>query len=127
MTALYSVNDASGARAAGDPIYYLAWFLLLNAIPINIVALARRRSAWPGIVRRELKTAAIAAVIGGASYGFALYALSAAAVAPMAALRETSVVFGAILAAAVLKEPFGARRILLAICLAFGLVLLQAG
>ena len=78
-------------------------------------------------MRRELKTAAIAAVIGGASYGFALYALSAAAVAPMAALRETSVVFGAILAAAVIKEPFGARRILLAICLAFGLVLLQAG
>ena len=61
------------------------------------------------------------------TYGLALYAYSIAPVAPMAALRETSIVFGAILGALVLKEPFGLKRTLLAICLAFGLVLLQAG
>ena len=43
----------------------------------------------------------------------------------MAALRELSIVFGAVLAALVLKEPFGLRRTVLAICLATGLVLLQ--
>ncbi|MEO1038884.1 MAG: DMT family transporter [Pseudomonadota bacterium] len=127
MTALYSVNDASGARAAGNAIYYLAWFLVLNAVPINLVALARRKGRWISVARRQMRVAVIAAVLGAGSYAFALYALSEAAVAPMAALRETSVVFGAILAALVLKEPFGARRIILAICLAFGLVLLQAG
>ena len=69
----------------------------------------------------------MAATVGAASYGFALFALDIAPVAPMAAMRETSVVFGALLAALILKEPFGRRRILLAILLAAGLVLLQVG
>ncbi|MFW5661229.1 MAG: hypothetical protein ACOC20_05055 [Oceanicaulis sp.] len=43
----------------------------------------------------------------------------------MAALRETSIVFGALLAAVVLKEPFGLGRGVLAAILIFGLALLQ--
>ena len=62
-----------------------------------------------------------------ATYTLALYAYSVAPVAPMAALRETSIVFGAILAALVLKEPFGLRRGVLALTLAGGLALLQLG
>jgi len=46
-------------------------------------------------------------------------------VAPLAALRETSVVFGAIFAASFLKEPFGKRRIALATLLVTGLAFMQ--
>jgi len=45
----------------------------------------------------------------------------------MAALRETSVVFGAVLAAVWLKEDFGIRRVILSIILAGGLILMQIG
>lgn len=48
-------------------------------------------------------------------------------IAGAATMRETSVVFGAILAALILKEPFGIKRSLLAILLAAGLVMLQVG
>lgn len=127
MTALYSVNDASGVRAAHSPLVYVAWFFVVSSIPVTIASLVRRGRQWPVIARRELRMAGVAAIFGAASYGLALFAFSRAEVAPMTAMRETSVVFGAILAALVLKEPFGLRRSLLAILLAAGLVLLQIG
>lgn len=127
MTALYSVNDASGVRATGNPLTYLAWFSLVTALPILVTALVRRGRRWPDLARRQFRSAAPAAVLGAASYGLALFAFSIAAIGPMAAMRETSVVFGAILAALILKEPFGIKRSLLAIFLAAGLVMLQVG
>lgn len=127
MTALYSVNDASGVRATGNPLTYLAWFSLVTALPILVTALVRRGRRWPNLARRQFRSAAPAAVLGAASYGLALFAFSIAAIGPMAAMRETSVVFGAILAALILKEPFGIKRSLLAIFLAAGLVMLQVG
>jgi len=127
MTALYSVNDASGVRATGNPITYLAWFFVMTSLPITGMAILRRGRNWPMIARKEVVAAAPSAILGAASYGFALFAFSIAAIAPMAAMRETSVVFGAILAALILKEPFGQKRTLLAILLAAGLVLLQVG
>lgn len=127
MTALYSVNDASGVRATGNPLTYLAWFSFVTALPILVTALVRRGRRWPELARRQFRSAAPAAVLGAASYGLALFAFSIAAIGPMAAMRETSVVFGTILAALILKEPFGIKRSLLAIFLAAGLVLLQVG
>ncbi|PWE18551.1 hypothetical protein DDZ18_02805 [Marinicauda salina] len=125
MTALYSVNDASGARAAGNPLVYVAWFFLITAIPITLTALVRRGRRLPGLMRSEGAGATLGAVFGAGSYGLALFAFSLAPVAPMAAMRESSIVFGAILAALVLKEPFGLRRTVLAIVLALGLAILQ--
>ena len=126
MTALYSVNDASGARQAGSPLVYLAWFFPLSTLPVLATALFLRRGRFFSLFRQETGHAFGAAVFGLGSYAFALWAFTLAPVGPMAAMRETSIVFGSILAALVLKEPFGRRRIALAICLAFGLVLLQA-
>ncbi|MEN0653080.1 MULTISPECIES: DMT family transporter [Hyphobacterium] len=127
MTALYSVNDASGVRAAHSPLVYVAWFFVVSSVPVTVVSLVRRGRRWAGLAKGELRMAGVAALFGAASYGLALYAFSLADVAPMAAMRETSVVFGAILAALVLKEPFGLKRTVLAILLAAGLVLLQIG
>ncbi len=125
MTALYSVNDASGARAAVSPLQYLAWFYPMVALPLLLTGILRRGARLPGLMRQELRSGAIAAVFGSASYFLALLAFTLAPVGPMAAMRETSIVFGALLATLVLKEPFGRRRIFLAILLAAGLVLVQ--
>lgn len=127
MTAMYSVNDAAGVRAAGNALVYVAWFFALQVLTIGATALVRRRGRWLAAAKREFATALICSVFNIATYGLALYAYNHAPVAPMAALRETSIVFGAILGALVLKERFGLKRSVLAIGLAFGLVLLQAG
>lgn len=127
MTALYSVTDASGVRAAGSALHYVAWFFALQVVTIGATALIRRGRRYLAAARGEFRTAFICSFFNIATYGLALYAYNHAPVAPMAALRETSIVFGAILGALVLKERFGLKRTVLAICLAFGLVLLQAG
>ncbi len=127
MTAMYTVNDASGVRAAGSPLIYLAWHFWLITIALSATVLVRRRAKTWGAMKTEFRSAFFSSFFNITTYGLALYAYANAPVAPMAALRETSIVFGAILAAFVLKEPFGLKRGVLAIVLALGLVALQLG
>ena len=125
MTASYTVTGAAGVRAADSTLQYLAWFFAVSSLSIAATALVRRGTGFFKAVRRELKPALFSSFFNIATYGLALYAYANAPVAPMAALRETSIVFGAVLAALVLKEPFGVRRGVLALCLAASLALLQ--
>jgi drug/metabolite transporter (DMT)-like permease len=127
MTASYTVNDASGVRAAGSTLSYLAWFFVLSAATLTATALVRRGRRFASQARSELSRAALSSLFNITTYGLALYALSIAPVAPVAAVRETSIVFGAVLAAVVLKEPFGVRRAVLALVLAGALALLHVG
>ena len=129
MIALYSVIDAAGMRAArtelGQVWSYMVWFFVLDCVLITPLAIYRRRRNLKHAIARELKWGAIAGVFSLLTFGLALYAFSIAPVAQMSAVRETSVVFGAIFAAKVLKEPLGMRRIVLACVLVTGLILLQ--
>lgn len=127
MTALYTINDAAGARAATSPLVYAAWFFLLSMITLTATALVRRGRGFLRAARAEARTAALSSVFNVATYALALYAYANAPVAPMAALRETSIVFGAVLGAVFLKESFGIRRAGLALVLAAGLAALQLG
>lgn len=127
MTASYTVNDASGVRAAGSALIYAAWFFVLSAIALVGTAWIRRGDQLIRVARSELRRGFYASFFNITTYGLALYAYANAPVAPMAALRETSVVFGAIVAAVILKEPLGVRRIGLAVVLALGLAAIQLG
>jgi drug/metabolite transporter (DMT)-like permease len=104
---------------------YVGWLFILSLPPVALTAWLRRRNRLLALARQEAGWAALAAVFGILTYTLAMFAYSIAPVAPMAALRETSIVFGAILGALVLKESFGLRRITLAILLVAGLVLIQ--
>jgi drug/metabolite transporter (DMT)-like permease len=125
MTASYTLIDASGVRASGNVLVYTGWFFVLSALTVGGTSVLRRGRGFLKAARIEAPTAAWSMSFNVITYGLAMFAYSIAPIGPMAALRETSVVFGAILAAIVLKEPFGARRIALAIVLAGGLVLIQ--
>lgn len=131
MIALYSVIDAGGMRAnreaTGRVLSYIVWFFLLDGIGVFCVMLSRRRQTWRADMAAQAKTGIATGLLTLVTFTLALYAFSIAPVAQMSAMRETSVVFGAILAAVLLKEPFGARRIALAFILAAGLILMQVG
>jgi drug/metabolite transporter (DMT)-like permease len=59
------------------------------------------------------------------SYGIALWAMTLAPIAIVASLRETSVLFGAVIAVVILKEPLRAVRIAAALLIVAGLVLIR--
>ena len=123
--AAYTVVDGIGARLAGSPHSYSVWLFVLDAIPIAVIAVARRGRAAFVTLRRN----GLAALGGGAmqllAYGLVIWALTLAPMALVAALRETSVVFAALLGALVLKEPFGPRRIVAVSLVCTGVVLLR--
>jgi drug/metabolite transporter (DMT)-like permease len=117
----YSLVDALGARTAGNAVQYLGWTTGLMSIPMIGFALTRR--GWS----RLMADAAIApwrgiaiGVISFAGYGLVLWAQTFAPIAQVTALRETSVVFGALIAFVVLRERLGLRRWIGALIVAAG-------
>jgi drug/metabolite transporter (DMT)-like permease len=123
--AAYTLVDGLGVRASGAPITYAGWLFLLSGLPFAAVTAACRRHS----LRRDLgpawRTGAIAGLLAVLGYAIVLYAMSQGAIAYVAALRETSVLFAAVIGALVLREPFGRRRVAAAGLIAAGLALLQ--
>ena len=123
FTAAYSIVDGSGARAAESPLQYVLWMNTLAAPFLPIYALATRgaeirKTGLEGIGPRDA-----AAMVAMVSYGVAVWAFSQGSMGRMAVLRETSVLFAAILGSVVLKEPFGGRRIFSACLILAGFAL----
>ena len=121
----YSVTDGIGARVSQNPQSYVLWLLVANAAVLVPYGLRRD---WKG-VNATVRGFWLRGLIGGAlqalSYGIALWAMTLAPIAIVASLRETSVLFGAIIAILVLKEPLRAARIVAAALIACGLVLIR--
>ena len=123
--ALYSVADANGVRGAANPATYIVWLFLLDPVAMTCVAIFVRRQSLLAAVAQKWRYGVVAGTLSVLSFGSALYAMDMIEVARVSALRETAVVFAALLAWLFLKEGFGARRTLASMLLAFGLVLLQ--
>ncbi len=125
LTAIYTVVDTYGMRLSPYKFSFIAWFFVVEGIGISLIVTALK---WDGLkdkVLKDWKGGIIAGLFGVVTYATALFAFSLAPLAGLAALRETSVIFGAILATLWLKEAFGMRRSLLAVLLAFGLILMH--
>ena len=131
VIAVYTVIDALGARAAvaagGNAMQYVVALFVLDGWPFALLVLARRgRAAWP-YARTRWPVAAGGALASLGSYGIALWAMTRAPVATVAALRETSVLFAAILGTWLLKEKFTPRRALGTCVILGGVMALRLG
>ncbi len=127
MIGAYTVNDGAGAKAAASGISYVVWFFTIEMFPVTLTAIAVRRRGFLDACKGQWRTAMIAGVMSFVGYGLSLQALRMANVSEITALRETSVVFAAIMGVFILKENFGKRRIFAAIALAAGLIFMQLG
>lgn len=121
----YSVVDGIGARLSGHPVAYSLWLFIGIAATLVPYALAREGAAVFANVRRFWRRGLIGGGLQVASYGIALWAMTLAPIAIVATLRETSVLFGAGIAVVVLKEPLRAVRIVAALLIVAGLVLIK--
>jgi drug/metabolite transporter (DMT)-like permease len=122
VIALYTLNDAIGARASGAPVSYALWVDVLSAIPA-LLWFGRGLLLLPR--RREVARAGGGALCSVIAYAVVLWAMTRAPVALVAALRETSMLFGIVLARAVLGERPGGRGWAAAAAIAAGAVLLR--
>lgn len=122
--ATYTVTDGVGARLSGNPIAYVALLNILTGIVLISVALRKKREELAAALREDWKTAFAGAAMMLGAYTIVVFALTLAPMAQVAALRECSVIFAAILGTMFLHEPFGARRIAAAVVVAGGIAIL---
>ncbi len=110
--ATYTLLDGTGVRNSGSVAGYAAWLMLLNsAVTLSVVAVRRRRAGLFVQLRRYAGVGLLGAALSLAAYGLVLWAQTKGALAPISALRETSIIVGAIIGAVLFKEGFGPRRI----------------
>ena len=121
----YTLVDGLGARASGDAVAYAAWLFVFESLPFMIYALGWRRADFAVHVRRQWHRGLAGGLLMMLTYGIVIYAFTQGALAYVSALRETSVLFAAIIGAVLLKESFGPRRIAAAGAIVAGILLMQ--
>ena len=125
--AAYTLTDGVGARLSGHPQAYTAWLFLTQGIAMVSVYLALRRRLVVSLKDPETGKALIASVFGLLSYGIVIWALTLAPMGQVSALRETSILFAAVIGVVFLKETLSWARVGAALMIAAGAVALSVG
>ena len=130
FVALYTTVDAYGIRATADPFTFLAWFFMLDGLFSVMGPLAAVRW-WRMDYRPALgplfARGGIGAVVAFFSFGSVMLATRLDKVGEAAVLRETSVVFAALIGWLLLGERTGPRRVALMALIAGGAVIVESG
>lgn len=125
----YIIADGLGVRAAGPTmahrISYIAWLNIIEGPWLLVIAFYLRPKAVWDYLRRTWYRGVGGGLIANTGYGIAIYALVLGPMAHVAALRETSVLFGALIGTLLLGEPFGLRRVAAAVVIVVGLLLMN--
>jgi drug/metabolite transporter (DMT)-like permease len=122
--AAYTVVDGLGVRASGSSLGYIAWLMAVQGVVIPAYALTRWRGRSVAVLRPFAGVGLVGAALSVAAYGLVLWAQTKAELAPVAALRESSIIVGAAIGAVFFKERFGAPRIVAAGLLVAGIGLM---
>ncbi|WP_312320628.1 DMT family transporter [Stenotrophomonas sp.] len=125
VIATYTLVDATGARLSGSAPAYTLWLFLLSGLPLPVWALCTRAGQLRAYARDNWGYGVVGGVGTLVSYGLALWAMTLAPVAMVSALRETSILFGVLISAWVLRERVTRRRWLAAGLIVAGAVMLR--
>ena len=123
--AAYTISDGMGARRAEGALGYAAWLYICDGLPFLLYMGLTRGADAIAYTRRDWRRGLAGGVLMMGTYALVLYAFTQGAMATVAALRETSVLFAAVIGAVILKEPLGVRRMMAAAVIVAGIVLLQ--
>ena len=125
LIASYTIVDGVGVRRSGDVLAYIGWIFLLQAPVLPAFALARHGRALPGRLRPFWIRGLVGGVLSMLAYGLVVWAQSRGALAPIAALRETSIVIATIIGTLIFKERFGRVRLVASTAVVVGILLLN--
>ncbi len=129
LIASYTVVDGVGVRHSHSVLGYTSWlFTAEGLMMVGALVVGTRLSARRATFDRELiERGAVAGVLSLIAYGLVLWAQTKGALAVVAALRETSVVFAAVIGAAMFHEQMPQRRIIASVLIAAGAAALALG
>lgn len=126
VIAAYTVVDGLGVRRAGTVSGYTGWLFLLQGPVLPVLATSIRGRALLPSLRRHLATGLAGGLLSVLAYGLVLWAQTRGSLPMIAALRESSVLMGAVIGSLVFKEPFGRTRILAASLVTAGVAIASA-
>jgi drug/metabolite transporter (DMT)-like permease len=122
--AAYTVVDGYAVSGGAPVLAYAGWLFLLQSWVIPVVAIVLRGRRLPALARKQAFAGLGGGVVSMAAYGLVLLAQTSGALAAVAALREVSIAFGVLLGVFVLKEQAARQRLLPALVLTAGAVVL---
>jgi drug/metabolite transporter (DMT)-like permease len=111
IIAVYTLVDGAGARASGNALSYVLWLSFIEGVFFLAWIRVRRGPPALAYVRKQWRRGLLGGFCSVAAYAIVLWAMTRAPVAAVAALRETSVLFAALIGALWLKEGFGLARL----------------
>ena len=121
--ALYTLIDAAGARSGPSPHTYSAWLFVLAASALLLAAFVIYRGATITLLTPHLRRGAPVGIISALAYMVVLWAMTVAPVALVAAIRETSIFFAALIGWWFLGEKITGLRWLGVVLTVIGLVI----
>jgi len=127
LTTCYTLVDAKGVRVAPDALTFIVWFFLADSVSMPLALLIRSGRSSFALLARDMKPGMLAGIMAPVSFAPALFALGLAPVGAVAAVRESSVVFGLMLGAVYLKERLSRLRIAGALLITLGTLTVIAG
>jgi drug/metabolite transporter (DMT)-like permease len=110
VIAAYTTVDGIGVRKSGASASYTMWIFEVTALLLLFAAMLARRREFMSYAQGRLGSALFGGAASLISYEIALWAMTQVPIAVVAALRETSMVFGLAISVLVLKERAGIRR-----------------
>jgi len=128
IIAAYTLVDGMGVRASGNALQYVSLLFMLDGLPYFTIVMWQRRAALADSIAFMKQRWPVALVGSSASlgaYAIALWAMTKAPVASVAALRETSVLFATLIGVLMLKERFRLQRLLGAGAVVVGVMALR--
>ncbi|WP_038345151.1 DMT family transporter [Acinetobacter sp. A47] len=125
LIAGYTLLDGHGIRLSGSPAAYILWSFVLSGLIFFMFALKMQFRQLGKYFRHNWHLGLIGGIGSFFSYGLALWAMTLAPVAIVAALRETSILFATLIAIFVLKERINAIRMISSCIILIGALILR--
>ena len=123
---IYTLVDGVGVRLSGNALSYISW-LFLSKILIVLYLFPTRLDRIRAEPTKALVIGFLGGVVSGTAYALVLYAKTLAPLGVVSALRETSVIFAAMIGVMWFGEGPRMRRLIAAVVVGFGIILIALG
>jgi drug/metabolite transporter (DMT)-like permease len=108
---VYTLIDGAGARASGNALSYVVYLTFFEGVFFLVWVRWRKGAPAVTYIARQWRRGLLGGFCSVAAYGIVLWAMTRAPIAAVSALRETSVLFAAVIGTVLLKEGFGFARL----------------